>query len=243
VAEVTVPCTVVTDPRTVQEVDARVVAVKAYDTASALAGLRHLRVQSVFSVQNGLLKNEQLASTFGAQKTIGAACLFAGEVLASGAVRYTLERELYLGPLRGQDVTPTQTLVHTLRLAGLQAVYSERIHTLEWSKFVGWLEFTTLAVLTRLETYKFLSNPHTARISARVMREAGQLAAALGASWKIAPRCPRPRLSRLQKTRRWSSCKASGHVCVSTPRRCASRLCKMWSVADASRSRRRSGIR
>ena len=53
---------------------------------------------------------------------------------------------------------------------------------------------------------------------------------------------PPPRLSRLQKTRRRSSCKASGQVGASTPRRCASRLYKMWSVADASRSRRRSGI-
>jgi len=119
---------------------------------------------------------------------LGAACLCAGEVLASGAVRYTLEREIYLGPLPGQDVTPAQTLVHTLRLAGLQAVYSERIHALAWSKCVGWLACTTLAVLTRLQTYQFLSNPHTARISARVMREAGQLAAALGAPWKIALR-------------------------------------------------------
>ena len=93
VAEFTVPCTVVTDPRTVQEVEALVVVVRVYDTASALAGLRHLRVQSVFSVEKGLLKHEQLASAFGAQKTIGAACLFASEVLASGAVRYTLERE------------------------------------------------------------------------------------------------------------------------------------------------------
>jgi ketopantoate reductase len=58
VAEFTVPCPVVTDPRTVQEVDALVVAVNAYDTASALAGLRHLREQSIFSVQNGLRKNE-----------------------------------------------------------------------------------------------------------------------------------------------------------------------------------------
>jgi 2-dehydropantoate 2-reductase len=105
-------------------------------------------------------------------------------------VRYTLERELYLGPLPGQDATPAQTLVHTLRHAGLQAVYSERIHTLEWSKFVGWLGFTTLAVLTRLETYKFLSNPHTARISARVMREAGQLAAALGVPLEDRPPLP-----------------------------------------------------
>jgi len=70
-AEFTVPCTVVTDPSTVHEVDALVVAVKAYDTVSALTGLRHLRVQSIFSVQNGVLKNEQLASTFGAEKTTG----------------------------------------------------------------------------------------------------------------------------------------------------------------------------
>jgi 2-dehydropantoate 2-reductase len=180
VADFTVSCAVVTDPHAVQAADALVVAVKAYDTASALAGLRHLRVQRVFSVQNGLLKNEQLASAFGAEKTIGAACMFAGEVLADGAVRYTLERELYLGPLPGQDAAPAQALVHTLHHAGLQAVYADRIRTVEWSKFVGWLGFTTLAVLTRLETYKFLSDPHTARISARVIREAGQLAAALG---------------------------------------------------------------
>jgi hypothetical protein len=61
-------------------------------------------------------------------------------------VRYALEREPSLGPLPGQDATPAQTLVHTLRHAGLQALYAERIHTLEWSTFVGWLEFNTLAV-------------------------------------------------------------------------------------------------
>jgi ketopantoate reductase len=187
VAEFTVPWTAVTEPRTVQEVDALVAAVKAYDTASALAGLRHLRVQRVFSVQNGLLKHEQLASAFGAQQTIGAACRFAGEVLASGAVRSTLERECYLGPLPGQEVTPAQTLVHTLRLAGLQAGYAERMHALKWSKCVGWLACTTLAVLTRLKTYTFLSNPPTARISTRVMREAGQLAAAPGPPGRSLP--------------------------------------------------------
>jgi 2-dehydropantoate 2-reductase len=174
----------------VQDADALVVAVKAYDTAAALAGLQHLRLQSAFSVQNGLLKNAQLASAFGGEHTVGAACMFAGEVLADGAVRYTLERELYLGPLPGQDPTPAQALVQTLDHAGLQAVYSDRIQTVEWSKFVGWLGFTTLAVLTRLETHKFLSDPSTARISARVMREAGQLATALGIPLEDRPPLP-----------------------------------------------------
>jgi len=70
---------------------------------------------------------------------LGAACLCAGEVLASGAVRYTLEREIYLGPLPGQDVTPAQTLVHTLRLAGLQAVYLNAFMPLHGRNVsVGW---------------------------------------------------------------------------------------------------------
>ncbi len=187
VAEFQVPCPVVTDPQTVETADALVVAVKAYDTAAALEGLRHLRVQSVCSVQNGLLKNAQLAAMFGAAKTLGAACMFGGEVLADGTVRYSLERDICLGPLLGQEAAPARQLVQTLQHAGLQAVYSEQIQTIEWSKFVGWLGFTTIAVLTRLETYKFLCDPQTARISARVMREAGQLAAALGIALEDRP--------------------------------------------------------
>ncbi|MGE3540447.1 MAG: ketopantoate reductase family protein [Candidatus Tectimicrobiota bacterium] len=180
VAEFQVPCTVVTEPRTLREADALILAVKAYDTLPALAGVQYLRVQSVCSVQNGLLKHEQLARTFGPEKTLGATCMFGGEVLPDGQVRYTLERELYLGALPGQETGPARDLVRTCQQAGLQAVYSEHIESIEWSKFVGWLGFTSIAVLTRLETYKFLCEPHTARMSARVMREAGQLATALG---------------------------------------------------------------
>lgn len=143
VAGCTGPWTVVPDPRTVQEVDTLAVAVKAYETASALTGLRHLRAQRVFFVLNGLLKHEQRASAFGAQEPIDAAYLCAGGVRASGAVRSTLERERSLGPRPGQEVTPTQSLGHTLRHAGLQAGYSARMHTLAWSRFVGWVGFPT----------------------------------------------------------------------------------------------------
>jgi ketopantoate reductase len=49
------------------------VAVKTYDMVAALASLRHLQVATVLSIQNGVLKNTQLADTFGAKKTVGAA--------------------------------------------------------------------------------------------------------------------------------------------------------------------------
>ena len=56
----TVPVRVVTDPQQVYEADVLIVTVKTYDMASALHSIKHLQVESVLSLQNSVLKNEQL---------------------------------------------------------------------------------------------------------------------------------------------------------------------------------------
>jgi 2-dehydropantoate 2-reductase len=89
-ADFTVPVTVATGPDVVHTADVLLVTVKTYDTESALADLRHLCVPSVLSLQNGVLKNEQLARVFGWERVLGAAVVVAGEVLGDGAVRFTL---------------------------------------------------------------------------------------------------------------------------------------------------------
>ena len=189
-ADFHVPCEVVTDTSTVHEAAALMVTVKTYDTTAALHGVQHVRVEQVCSVQNGVLKNEQLARTFGPQKVLGATCMLGGEVQADGDVRYTLEAAIYLGELPGGNAAAAQQLVGALQGAGLQAEYSARIQSVEWSKFVGWSGFTALGALTRLETYKFLCDPDTARIGARVMRETGMLAARLGIPLEDRPPLP-----------------------------------------------------
>ena len=75
-ADFSVPVSVITDPQQVQEADVLIVTVKTYDTASALASVKHIRVDSVLSLQNGVLKDEQLAHIFGWQKVIGAMAVF-----------------------------------------------------------------------------------------------------------------------------------------------------------------------
>jgi ketopantoate reductase len=120
-----VPCAVVTNPQTVQNRRRSGGGGQSYDTAAALEGLRHLRVQSVCSVQNGLLKNEQLAAVFGARKRSGRRYVRWGSP-GRWSVRYTLEREICLGQLPDRTAAPARQLVHTLQHAGLQAVYSER---------------------------------------------------------------------------------------------------------------------
>ena len=72
----TVPVPVVTDPSQVHDADVLIVTVKTYDMDAALASVKHLDVGSVLSIQNGVLKNEQLAQTFGWEKVLGATAMF-----------------------------------------------------------------------------------------------------------------------------------------------------------------------
>ena len=89
----TVPVSVVTDPSQVQKAAVLIVTVKTYDMAPALQSLKHLQVESVLSLQNGVLKNEQLAQTFGWDKVLGAMTHFSAEVLPTDSWRAVLVKD------------------------------------------------------------------------------------------------------------------------------------------------------
>ena len=174
-------CNIVTQPETLRQADVVIVAIKTYDTAQALAPLRGLSVKSAFSVQNGVLKNQQLSEAFGPRATLGAVGMLGGEVLPAknslpGAVRYNVVGPTIIGEPAGGDSSRVKELVDTLVQSGLEARSSDDISSVEWSKFVGWSGFSTLAVMTRLPTWRFLTDADTALIAARVMRETATVA-------------------------------------------------------------------
>ena len=176
----TVPVTVTTHPHEVQAADALFVTVKTYDTEPALASVQHLRVSSVLSVQNGVLKNEQLAHIFGWEHVLGAAAFVSGEVLPDGPVRFTVHGPLTLGELPEGTSDRAHLLAATLVRAGLRAEVSPHIRTVEWSKYLLAAGGMPLAGLTRLATAQFMSDPDGALLMARLMQELGHLAARLG---------------------------------------------------------------
>jgi len=174
-------CNIVTQPETLRQADVVIVAIKTYDTAQALAPLRGLSVKSAFSVQNGVLKNQQLSEAFGPRATLGAVGMLGGEVLPAknslpGAVRYNVVGPTIIGEPAGGDSSRVKELVDTLVQSGLEARSSDDISSVEWSKFVGWSGFSTLAVMTRLPTWRFLTDADTALIAARVMHETAAVA-------------------------------------------------------------------
>jgi 2-dehydropantoate 2-reductase len=176
-----VHCDIVTKPETLREADVVIVAIKTYDTDEALTALRGLKVKSALSVQNGVLKNEQLSKVFGPQATLGAVSMIGGEVLPAekdlpGAVRYNMAGPTIIGEPAGGDSSRVTELVNTLAKSGLIARSSDDITSVEWSKFVFWSAVSSLAVQTRLETWRFLADADTALIATRIMRETAAVA-------------------------------------------------------------------
>ncbi len=186
----TVPCTVVEDPREVSEADVLIITVKTYDMAAALAGIDHIDVASALSVQNGVLKNEQLAEVYGKEKVLGAAAFFSGELLSDGPVRFTLNSRFSIGEWPEGTSQRVKDIVAVFEKAGIHSEAAPRIQTVEWSKFISWIGFMALAVLTRVQTFKFLSDADTATVGIRMMREAAALAAALGIPLEDVPPIP-----------------------------------------------------
>ena len=183
----TVEMEIVDQPGTLSSADVLILATKTYDTAAAIDAVRHLKLGSVFSIQNGVMKNDQLAKAFGDSKVLGAVSMLGGSVQADGAANFMMANPVIVGELSGPISPRVEDIIGTLTAAKLPAVASDNILSEEWSKFVGWLGLSALSVLTRVETWKFLADEDTARVAARIMRETAQLPRHLGIPLKAGP--------------------------------------------------------
>jgi len=180
--EFTMPVRVVADPREFSGAETLIVAMKTPGTAAALAALTHADFGVTLSIQNGPLKNELLAEAFGAERVLGALADTSGELLPDGAVLFTRNVNIFVGELAGGDSARAEKFARTLDASGVRAAATREILTLEWSKFCAWIGLMALSVTTRAVTWKYLSDPDSALLLARLVREMGTLARALGIS-------------------------------------------------------------
>ena len=179
-AEFTTAVRTVREPALLHSADTLIVATKTPGTMQALAALRHADFGVTLSIQNGPLKNEILTEVFGAARVLGALADTSGELLSDGAVLFTRNVNILVGELGGGESARAQRLARALDTAGVRAAATPEIVTLEWSKFCCWVGLMALAVSTRALTWKYLSDPDSALLLVRLVREMGRLAQALG---------------------------------------------------------------
>lgn len=178
--EFSVPVQTLSDAAQLRGADTLIVAMKTSGTAAALESLRHADIGAAFSIQNGLLKNELLIAAFGADRVLGSLANTSGELLPSGEVLFTRNVNVMVGELAGGDSARAQHIATALHASGVHSVAVPDMLSREWSKFASWAGFMVLSVSTRAVTWKYLVDPDSALLVARLVREIGRLAHACG---------------------------------------------------------------
>jgi 2-dehydropantoate 2-reductase len=164
------------DASQLKQADVLIVAVKTHGTEAALEPLRGARIDAAFSLQNGLMKNEQLTEALGPGPVLGAIANTSGELLSSGEALFTRNEQICVGELAGGDSARAQKIAGILDASGVRTSAVPNIQSLEWSKFAAWVGMMALSVTTRAETWRYLIDKDAALVLVRLVREVGHLA-------------------------------------------------------------------
>ncbi len=112
---------------------------------------------------------------------VGCVVHAAAEVIAPGVVHHTGGRDFILGEIDGSTTPRLQAIAGALEGAGLQAPVSRRIRDAIWTKLIGNASYNPVAALTGGLMSDINANPGLLELIRRMMIEAMQVAAALGA--------------------------------------------------------------
>ena len=178
--DITTPVQVLTDASELRGADTLIVAMKTPGTAEALEPLRRADIGVAFSIQNGMWKNDALASVFGAERVLGCLANTSGELLPSGEVLFTRNVNIYIGELPAGSSARAEGIARTIDASGVRATAVPDVLAREWTKFVGWAGLMLMSITTRATTWRYLTDPDCALVLTRLVREVAALAKAAG---------------------------------------------------------------
>jgi 2-dehydropantoate 2-reductase len=163
--------------------DLAVLAVKSYDTMSALAGWQpYLKeLPTVLCLQNGVENEAVIAAQLGEDRVLAGTVTSAVSRQAAGEI--TLERFRGVGVAGGNSDTANQ-LVRKVILefnhTGLNACYYPQAADMKWSKMLTNLLANATSAIVNITPAEVFSHPGLFRLEMRQLKEALQVMAARG---------------------------------------------------------------
>lgn len=170
------------EAKDLRHADMLLIAVKTKDMVRALQGVAHLQVGGVASLQNGVVKNEQIASVFGWDKVVGATTMIGAALLRDGEVEYTLDGVTFFGELDKRPSERVNQIVDLFVKSGLKGAGADDIESVEWTKQAFQNPFAPLSAISRLPVHLVWSSPQFAALSVHMFREVAAVAKARGVS-------------------------------------------------------------
>ena len=171
------------EPGGIGTVDLVLFAVKLWDTLTAAEAIEPVlgAETAVMSFQNGVVKDDILAQTLGADHVIGGVCYIAATVAEPGLIRHsgTLAK-LTFGEYDGSLSPRVRQFREACAHSGIDAEISDRIEQAIWEKFVFLVGLSGTTSLARSPIGPIRSHPRSRAFLHDAMAEVVDVARALG---------------------------------------------------------------
>jgi len=155
-------------------VDLVLLAVKLWDTAALLPAIKPLigAGTAVLSLQNGVLKDDELRAAIGAAHVIGGVAYVATHIKEPGVILQNGPmQKLIIGEYGSASSPRVEALLALAAKAGLQASISADIERTLWEKFVFLVGLSATTALLRQTMGAIRGNPVTRAFLLDIMRE------------------------------------------------------------------------
>jgi 2-dehydropantoate 2-reductase len=171
------------DPATVGEVDAILMAVKAWQLAEAAAQIVPMlgKDTMVVPLENGIDAPEVLAQIVGPQHVLGGLCAIVSYIVAPGHIRHAaFEPVVKFGELDHRRTERVERLRTAFAEAGVDVEVPPDIRHSMWTKFLFIATMSGIGALTRVPVGVWRADPEVRDLADRSLREVLALATAQG---------------------------------------------------------------
>jgi 2-dehydropantoate 2-reductase len=178
------PAQAVADPAEVGEVDAVLVAVKAWQVAGIAPSLRPLLAAHtrVLPLQNGVEASDQLQQALGGSHALIGLCRIFSALQAPGQIRhFGLEPTIALGERQGAELSaPARALAAALAGAGVAVETPADIQAALWGKLLVIGPLSGAGAVTRVTIGELRQCPPSRALVRQLMEEIAAVACARG---------------------------------------------------------------
>lgn len=162
------------DPAAIGAADLVLIAVKLWDTESAVRAVRPMvgPRTAVISLQNGVLKDDILRREFGSAAVMGGVAYVATHLARPGVIRQTGTMQRFiLGEYDGRRSERAVRLLEALLRAGIQAEISDDIRRTLWEKYVFLAALSGTTATMRSTIGPIRSNPQARAFLFELLKE------------------------------------------------------------------------
>ncbi len=153
--------------------DLLILAVKSYDTGSAIEQVRSVVGPStiLLSFQNGVENEIKLAAAFGEDKVLGCVCYIGAEVLEPGVILHNARGTVSIGEMEGGQTPRLEAIVDAFRRARIDVQASPDIRKDLWVKLAWNTAFNQVCTIARASVGAVLDSEFMRQLLRDTMQE------------------------------------------------------------------------